>query len=306
MRTLLLLMLSYTVLLSAQSPRDTLYFDATSGNYVIKYFVEDEDTLITTIFEPSTKVNPSITTKVEHVGDTLLYRYAISNGADSKQNLFAFEIEYQAEVIDASVNRWRSGKMFDGKVENNRWIQFEAGRWRWSGDQGLQPTWHKDGFALKSKSVPGIVKVYFQGNAGEFSAPFGGPSFELDQQIAQLQIFPANRVIRKTVGPVLPPTPFVPLAFLDTLISYKHQAFDLGWIKNRGIIQSLNAKLENARAQLRRNNKTAARNILQSFVNEVEALWKEENQRRDPQGVQITSEAYALLKFNAEYLLSKL
>jgi hypothetical protein len=113
-------------------------------------------------------------------------------------------------------------------------------------------------------------------------------------------------IIGKTVGPVSLPSPFVPLVFLDTLISYKHQALALGWIKNRGIVQSLDAKLENTKAQLRRNNKTAAKNILQAFINEVEALFKEENQRRDPQGVQLTSEAYALLKFNAEYLISKL
>ncbi len=111
-------------------------------------------------------------------------------------------------------------------------------------------------------------------------------------------------IVGKTVGPVLPPTPFVALAFLDTLTSYKHQAFALGWIKNRGIVQSLDAKLDNAKRQLQRNNKTAARNILRAFLNEVEALWKGEEHPYG--GKQITSEAYALLKFNAEYLISKL
>jgi hypothetical protein len=101
-----------------------------------------------------------------------------------------------------------------------------------------------------------------------------------------------------------PPVPFIPLTFLDTLISYKHQAFALGWIKNQGIVQSLDAKLDNAKRQLQRNNTTAARNTLQAFLNEVEALWKGEEHPYG--GKQITSEAYALLKFNAEYLVSKL
>jgi hypothetical protein len=97
-----------------------------------------------------------------------------------------------------------------------------------------------------------------------------------------------------------------PPAFIDTLISYTRQAFALGWIKNRDIVQDLNAELNNAKRQLRRNNRRAAKDILRDFVDEVEDLFEEEDQHSDPQDVQITSEAYALLKFNAEYLISKL
>jgi hypothetical protein len=100
-----------------------------------------------------------------------------------------------------------------------------------------------------------------------------------------------------TVAPQLPPERFDSLAFLDTLISYKHQAFALGWIKEEGIVTSLDAKLEAARPQIIAD-RPSAKNILQSFVNELEAL--------NTQGNQITGEAYALLKFNAQYLISKL
>jgi hypothetical protein len=96
---------------------------------------------------------------------------------------------------------------------------------------------------------------------------------------------------------VPPPTTFAPLIFLDTLISYKHQAFALGWIADSGILTSLDQKLEAARPQIM-NDRPSVKNILESFVNELEAL--------NTQGNQITSEAYALLKFNAQYLISKL
>jgi len=101
-----------------------------------------------------------------------------------------------------------------------------------------------------------------------------------------------------TIGPTAPPANFVSIIFLDTIMSYKHQAFHLGWIKNQGIVTSLDQKLENAKDLLQKGNTKAARNILGAFVNEVEALNK--------QGEHITSEAYALLKFNVEYLLEKL
>ena len=84
--------------------------------------------------------------------------------------------------------------------------------------------------------------------------------------------------------------------WVDTLISYKHKAFDLGWIQDKGIANSLDQKLDNAKAQLVRKNNKSAKNILEAFVSEVEA---QKNKH-------LTSEAYALLKFNAEYLISKL
>lgn len=85
--------------------------------------------------------------------------------------------------------------------------------------------------------------------------------------------------------------------FLDTLISYTYQAHSLHWIADSGIVTSLDQKLEAARPQIIAD-RPSAKNILQSFVNELDAL--------NTQGNQITSEAYALLKFNAQYLISKL
>jgi hypothetical protein len=99
-----------------------------------------------------------------------------------------------------------------------------------------------------------------------------------------------------TIGPTAPPSTFSPSASIDTLISYKHQAFSFGWITNQGIANSLDQKLDNARKQLKRGNNKAAKNILEAFINEVEAQ-KEKH---------LSSEAYALLKFNAEYLISRL
>jgi hypothetical protein len=99
-----------------------------------------------------------------------------------------------------------------------------------------------------------------------------------------------------TVGPTAPPAIFVATYFLDTLISYKHQALALKWIDNEGVANSLDQKLENAKDKLSKGDSAAARNILEAFVNEVEA-------QKDKH---LTSEAYALLKFNAEYLIDRL
>jgi hypothetical protein len=118
-----------------------------------------------------------------------------------------------------------------------------------------------------------------------------------EEEAAFQRLVDSIKVRGVTIGPTAPPANFIPVTFLDTLISYKHQARLLGWILNDGIVTSLDQKLEAARQQIAKD-KPAAKQILQAFVNEVEAL--------NQQGNQLTSEAYALLKFNAEYLISKL
>jgi len=120
------------------------------------------------------------------------------------------------------------------------------------------------------------------------------PSHEEEEVFKRL--LDSIKVRGVTIGPTAPPLTFSPLAAIDTLISYKHQALALGWITNRGIANSLDQKLENARKQLERGKNKAAKNILEAFLNEVEA-------QKDKH---LTSEAYALLKYNAEYLASKL
>jgi len=99
-----------------------------------------------------------------------------------------------------------------------------------------------------------------------------------------------------TIGPKTPPDPFIPLDFIEMLIDYKIQSCDLGWIENQGVCRSLRATLDNVQRQLEQGRIQSAANNLQAFLNEVEAL----------KDVQLSSEAYALLRFNGEYLLRKL
>lgn len=147
-------------------------------------------------------------------------------------------------------------------------------------------------FTVSSYGIPAIrsLKIY--------------PRFELDpvdfataedvkkhEEIEQKTTFKT-----KTVGPTAPPANFVALDFLSSIISLKEESFALGWIDRSGIKQSLDAKLENAKKKLAGGDIKTAKNILNAVLNEVEAQ-KEKH---------LTSEAHALLKFNVEFLLSKI
>jgi hypothetical protein len=230
---------------------------------------------------------------------SLKYGYSVLNSVESKQDVWKFRVVFSCPrdsiTKSFSIPGWWGPDMpTDGPPY---WVSWTSPK-----ENMIKPGNKLIGLELETRLLPGITDYYAEGYDPPPSFPEGMAPDSIPGYDDLTPYGPG--IVGKTVGPVLPPTPFVALAFLDTLTSYKHQAFALGWIKNQGIVQSLDAKLDNAKAQLNRNNKTAARNTLQAFLNEVEALWKGEEHPYG--GKQITSEAYALLKFNAEYLVSKL
>jgi len=96
-----------------------------------------------------------------------------------------------------------------------------------------------------------------------------------------------------TLSPYDPPNPFDAGVFTDTLRSFASQACQIKWIDNKGICNSLQAKIKNVQKQLGKGKTKAAINDLNAFINEVEAQ----------KGKHLTSEGYGLLYFNGEYLL---
>jgi len=158
-----------------------------------------------------------------------------------------------------------------------------------------------------------VLKVLNQGRAPILAWPTA-PGGNLLKQIFALKVYPANHVLRKTVAPVALPSSFLPLDFLETLVSYIDQAFNLGWIDDQDIVNDLDEKLGDAKQQLEQGETKEAIEILQDFIEEVEeeAGVEEEDEDdeddydEDDDQKHLTSEAYALLKYNAEYLIKKL
>jgi len=142
-----------------------------------------------------------------------------------------------------------------------------------------------------------------------------------------------------------PPNPFVHLAFLDTLLSYTRQSAELGWLApltglgkdpkgaardndcdgderpENGIVRNIELRLQKTRRELERGDSVKARGELQKLVAKVERIWKRSEKeeerkhgkdrknwwRRDKdEKVIMTSEAYALLKYNTEYVIDRL
>jgi hypothetical protein len=219
----------------------------------------------------------------------------------------AFEVDSSLRTIPVGIPRlpsfkgfrsaWFAGFSVWGTVD---WIRANK---RFN----LQPGESLDSIVMTSRGHPGlrsfVVSPSYNPTPPLMVTPANEDSVRLNarepshkEEEVFKRLVDSIKVRGVTIGPTAPPLMFSPLAAIDTLISYKHQALTLSWITNQGIANSLDQKLDNARKQLQRGNNKAAKNMLEAFLNEVEA-------QKDKH---LTSEAYALLKFNAEYLISKL
>lgn len=207
------------------------------------------------------------------------------------------------------------------------------------GDESLIKTGQSlDGFVLTSYGIPAIREFKVEPwidvdtlypNIDELES-----KEEADAVIAKIKTDREHAIYKgKIIGPTAPPADFKPLDFLSYIISLKHEAYNLGWIiqgkdddkgkkddEEKGIMKSLDEKLDKAKKKLEKGDTKEAIEKLKSFIHEVEALYKEkkedehgEKDKKDKDKEKeahrhehITSEAYALLKYNTEYLIEKL
>lgn len=101
----------------------------------------------------------------------------------------------------------------------------------------------------------------------------------------------------KTLSPVAAPIPFHALTFLDTITSYINQSRTLGWIANQTTANKYKRLVATARFHLQANNRGVTKAKLDSVLLNVYP---------DTTAGTLTSEAYALIRFNTEYLMKKL
>ena len=105
-----------------------------------------------------------------------------------------------------------------------------------------------------------------------------------------------NSIKKKTLAPAKLPDPFIYIDFLDTLKTYTDSSYSLGWIKDEQTRNKYNNSFTTAKTYLEQGDSSTARAELQKVLIDCNT---------DSSTV-LTSEAYALLYFNTEYLFNKL
>ena len=249
--------------------------------------IPDEETIY-----PRNGINVSVDFNIVENNGQLEYLYTLFNHETSHQKIDEFHVQCRTDSLI-----WGSPEYWKPSAE----IVFHLSGWRTPTIENMKglilPGLSVEGFSFNPYllTLPSIALYFVQGynsiNLPDFL------SFSKEELLDYFQRDMLENAVRGyTIGPADPPDPFIASNFLDTLMTYPDRCFELNWITNRGILNSLNQKLGNARKQLDKGKIKQTVNMLNALVNEVEAQ----------NGNHLTSEAYALLKYNAEYLMTKL
>jgi hypothetical protein len=230
------------------------------------------------------KFDESVSASVSSTDSSFLYHYRISSSPVSEQNIWFWMIITEADILHStSPKGWR----FIDRARNPRRISWGAQ----SDSVEISPSSSKSGFSVISKNLPAIQQYFMEGweqiilESGNEPDSVENKSF-FDVAKEGLTIFPR-------------PNPGIinPQGFTDTLQTFRRRSCEeLGWITNKGICNSLDVKLQNVERHLERNKPRQAGNVLNAFLNELNAQ----------RGKHITEEGYVLLYYNAEYLQKRI
>ena len=189
-------------------------------------------------------------------------------------------------------------------------------------DSPLQPGASTGPFVIQSHGIVGIRTFRFdpddeQGSVGKYFHinQFTMTIPQMNKILAAYsQALRAVQFFTKSLAPTALPLNCDPACMVQFLLNEKEQAFQLGWITNAGVANSLDAKLNEAKKKLQEGETQVTINLLKSFILDLEA--QHQGQTGQGQGAStgnaqtsrkhVTDNAYYLLKPNAEFILYKL
>ena len=243
---------------------------------------EAQDTTFIFTYPSAKEVDVSVKANVLNLGTKFNYEYELQSLSTSRQDVWSFTLNY------------------DGNTENrsapNGWIVLaprNTNHIGWSSDDStsdIPPGNSLTGFRFQSTGLPSIKAFYVEGFIEL-------PVLETDPDSIIGGGLTENSKMGKTIGPKPAPVPFVAVVFIDTLISYTNQSLTLGWTANQLTADKYTSLFSTARSQLESNDTTGARTTLTTVLTNVTG---------DSAAALLISEAYALLRFNTEYLLDQL
>jgi hypothetical protein len=171
----------------------------------------------------------------------------------------------------------------------------------------LQPGAEMDGLIMTSLAIPGIRRFVVSPSyspkpkvavtpENEDSLYMNTPETTPEEEDAFQQLEDSIKVRGFTIGPTPPPFPFIAGVFLDSLSKYAVQSWQLGWIHNQATANKYLEYFSSAKTNLRSNNANGAQAILQTVLRDANA----------DSTSNLSTEAYALIRYNTEYLLARL
>ncbi len=241
-----------------------------------------QDSLVILIYPLENQVDVVVKGAVFQSNGAYKYEYTLISAVSSAQKVWEFSV-FNVPHFDSlrNANGWDVGVS-----------TVPAQRVTWAGSDSnyfVFPGTTLSGFSIVSGGLPS-VKDYFA--TGWVEAPV----VDVEPDSIEGGLFPENSFHGITVGPNPLPSLLVPLDFLDTLSSLVSQSRSLGWITNQSIADKYASLFARARSDVEQFEPKVATTRLDTVLQQVNV----------DSSSSITSEAYALIRFNTEYLKAKL
>jgi len=237
---------------------------------------------------PTDGVVVEVSSKLSITGEEFVYNYTLSNDYQSKQRINAIYLKDALNVSNYKVpQNWKA--QVSGSTHGISWYVFDNNK-----PSMIYPGNNLSGFGYDAGGLPSINHYYIQGYQpgpylhGDYAPPFSIEEFRNNKL--------NNSVSGMTIIPKDPPDPFIPLNFLDTLINYNQHSFQLDWIANQATADKYDSLLNTAKTLLEGNHIPWVDSTLHTVLEQVD----------EDSTSNLTSEAYALLRYNTEYLLDNL
>ena len=275
-------------------------FDSRSGNYILGWESFDGKKKFEVIWEPQTKVEVVIEAKVRALVETHTYeyQYVLANRKTSRQKLQTFVLHCPTTPIEADApdKGWRSSRLPESVWEKTYWLWSDVNYMR----LGIKPGNSQNGFRIRSAGLPAIVECYAAGDAPALHSPEELPR-QISKALHSKMKLLANGVFGVTVGPgeVCDRTSPSADELLNKLLEYTRTSLEQGWIETPEIADRFLELLSSAKLAVQEENSDEAIHALRSVIDEVQRQISSEKKG-------LMSEAHALLKFNASYLLDRL
>ena len=244
------------------------------------------------------KINPVFTIYLEKSNDLILFHYTLGNGLTAEQPIWSFELHLNTKIVIVNMNippEWRGNFVNEG---NDLKVV-----WGTTTNADVQPGQSLSGYSISAISILGIVPYYTEGWVP--SPDSIAEDYVQDSIYHNLTPYGPG-VVGKTIGPAPIPNPFIHTAFLDTLVSYTQQVYDLQWLGDSHFLSRINRDLTQAKRTLDRGDSSRCASEIISFQKNIQEEFTATTQQKGKHIPYVSSEAYYLLYYNAQYLIDRL
>ena len=270
----------------------SIVFDSSKGYFAVEYINNDSSSVMQGTIKTNNNVSPIVIATVSRVDTfTFKYSYSVTNKLDAVDPLYEIGIKLSLPIsnIEKPNNHWDGFYLNRNKEVN--WAKIG------SSVAGIPPDSTLIGFSFRSAQIPSITESYSR-NYTWYSFPdeIEGPFGKLENLIDSVFSL-SNGVKDITLGVWNPDSLLEAESFTDTLETFRFRSCEeLGWANDTTVCGQFEDQLSEVKAALQNQDSVQSANLLAEFI----ALVEQEKE------TSLTSEGYALLFFNAEYLAERL